>query len=103
MSFYSFVLRKLFQYGDNKRDAGLSTPADIQRYDDIQYGADAKWNMLDVYRPKAANGTLPVTYRYYGDKEHVLGHVFHCNMRSEDAKQCNQEECDFFRKFCDEE
>ena len=43
---------------------------------------------------------VPVVYKYYGDKEHVLGHVFHCNMRSEDAAQCNRDECDYFRGFC---
>ena len=26
-------------------------------------------------------------------------HVFHLNMRSEDAKRCNDDECEFFRKF----
>ena len=42
---------------DRKRDAGLTTPADITRYDDILYGNDKrlkKWQLLDVYRPKAA-------------------------------------------------
>lgn len=36
-------------------------------------------------------------YHYYGDKNHVLGHVFHCNIRSESAICCNKEECSFFR------
>ena len=42
---------------DRKRDAGQTTPADITRYDDILYGKDQrlkKWQLLDVYRPKAA-------------------------------------------------
>ena len=43
---------------------------------------------------------VPVVYKYYGDKDHVLGHVFHCNIRSEDARQCNRDECDYFRGFC---
>ena len=43
---------------------------------------------------------VPVVYRYYGDRDHVLGHVFHCNMYSADAAQCNRDECDFFRGFC---
>lgn len=38
-------------------------------------------------------------YHYYGDREHVLGHVFHCNVRSADAQRCNKDECDFFRSF----
>ena len=28
-----------------------------------------------------------------------LGHVFHCNMRSEDARRCNDDECRFFKRF----
>ena len=38
-------------------------------------------------------------YHYYGDKDHVLGHVFHCNMRLDEAKRCNKDECDFFKRF----
>ena len=39
-------------------------------------------------------------YHYYGDREHVLGHVFHCNVRSADAQGCNRDECAYFRSFC---
>ena len=42
---------------------------------------------------------VPVEYRYYGDKDHVLGHVFHCNMRLPEAAQCNRDECDWFKTF----
>ncbi|MBR1757119.1 MAG: alpha/beta hydrolase [Lachnospiraceae bacterium] len=75
MSFQSFMIRTLFKHGDDKRDAGLSTPDDIVRYDDIQYGSDPKWNVLDVYRPKDVSGKLPVIISIhgggwvYGDKE----------------------------------
>ncbi len=48
---------------------------------------------------KLAEVEVPHISRFYGDKEHVLGHVFHCNIRSADAKLCNDEECDFFRRF----
>ena len=37
------------------RDAGLTTPDDIQRFDNIVYGEDKVWQSLDVYRPKAIN------------------------------------------------
>lgn len=37
-------------------------------------------------------------YQYYGDKEHPLGHVFHCNIRLPDAARCNRDECEFFRR-----
>lgn len=34
----------------------------------------------------------------YEEDNPKLGHVFHCNMRLPQAKQCNDEECAFFRK-----
>ncbi len=37
------------------------------------------------------------TYRFYCDPKSSLGHVFHLDMRSEWAKKCNDEECDYFR------
>ena len=51
--------RKEFKAGDDVRDAGLTTPDDIRRYDDILYGEDTGWQLLDVYRPKEADGTHP--------------------------------------------
>ncbi len=41
---------------------------------------------------------IPYEYRVYGTEENPLWHVFHCNMRMEEAKCCNDAECDFFRK-----
>ena len=75
MSQTSDRLRAEFKRGDDIRDAGLTTPADIQRFDDIPYGDDPAWQALDVYRPKAVAGLLPVIVSIhgggwvYGDKE----------------------------------
>lgn len=44
---------------------------------------------------------VPFVYRYYGDAKHKLGHVFHCNMKSEYARLCNDEECAFFRRIAE--
>lgn len=62
--------------GDAKRDAGLKTPRNIQRFDNIKYGKDdAKYQLLDVYRPKNKEGKLPVILSVhgggwvYGDKD----------------------------------
>ncbi len=55
-------VRKAFGSGDKKRDAGQTTPADILRFDNIRYGDDKKfpkWQLLDVYRPKKEDGTMP--------------------------------------------
>lgn len=56
MSQTSDLVRAKFTEGDNIRDAGLTTPEDIQRCDDIQYGPDPQWQVLDVYRPRTAQG-----------------------------------------------
>jgi acetyl esterase/lipase len=76
MSEYSLQLRKVFGEGDAKRDEGLTTPEDIIRFNDIPYGLlDAKWQKLDVYRPKDKQGKLPVILSVhgggwvYGDKD----------------------------------
>lgn len=70
-------IRTQFTAGDMIRDAGLKTPEDIQRYDNIVYGEDKVWQSLDVYRPKAVavEEKLPVIVSVhgggwvYGDKE----------------------------------
>ena len=75
MSIVSLMTRIMFKRGDKKRDAGLTTPDYVKRYDDIQYGPNRKWNKLDVYRPKGVEGVLPVIVSVhgggwvYGDKE----------------------------------
>ncbi|MCR5734321.1 MAG: alpha/beta hydrolase [Lachnospiraceae bacterium] len=76
MSETSEKCRRDFAKGDAERDAGLTTPKDIIRYDDISYGEDEKYNLLDVYRPRAAGDKkLPVILNIhgggwvYGDKE----------------------------------
>lgn len=68
-------VREMFREGDEARDAGLTTPACIERFDDITYGPDPIWQSLDVYRPKGIEGPLPVIVSVhgggwvYGDKE----------------------------------
>lgn len=75
MSAASDKMRKEWKENDAKRDAGLTTPEDIERFDDLVYGEDSVWNVLDVYRPKEAEGRLPVIVNVhgggwvYGDKE----------------------------------
>ena len=76
MSEASLMVRKMFQEGDEVRDAGLTTPDDVVRFDDIAYGSEEGWQLLDVYRPKAAEGqVLPVIVSVhggawvYGDKD----------------------------------
>lgn len=74
MSITSRLINYMFKKGDDKRDAGLTTPDDVVRFDDIYYGQDRN-QVLDVYRPKGAEGKLPVIVSVhgggwvYGDKQ----------------------------------
>lgn len=69
------VIRKMFKEGDDVRDSGLTTPEDIVRYDNIQYGDDSTWNLLDVYHQKGVTTKQPTIVSVhgggwvYGDKE----------------------------------
>ncbi len=60
---------------DDARDAGLGTPEDIVRYDNIRYGEDNRWNLLDVYHLKGVDTPRPAIISIhgggwvYGDKE----------------------------------
>ena len=72
----AYRIRKEFKAGDDMRDAGLTTPENVKRFDNICYGKDEKWQVLDVYKPKKAEGQkLPVIISFhgggwvYGDKE----------------------------------
>ena len=77
-------IRHDYGSNDKRRDAGQTTPSDITRFDNILYGKDLKlrkWQLLDLYRPKAAvegDGSLkklPVIISVhggawvYGDKD----------------------------------
>ena len=75
MSKASDMMRAEWSVNDAKRDAGLTTPEDVERFDDIVYGPDPVWNVLDVYRPKNEKGILPAIVPVhgggwvYGDKQ----------------------------------
>ena len=66
MSRKSIIFRKMCAASDAERDAGLTTPPEVERFDDIQYGTDSKWHLLDVYRPRALKGKLPVIVSFHG-------------------------------------
>lgn len=67
MSIVSRLLQNSFGRSDAARDAGLTTPEDVVRYDDIPYGDDIRWQTLDVYRPRAAGSEpLPVIVSVHG-------------------------------------
>lgn len=85
MSEFSEEIKKICTEADDIRDAGLSTPAGIVRYDDIAYGPVSEWQLLDVYQPEHAEDAekknFPVIVSVhggswvYGDKER---YQFYC-------------------------
>ena len=66
MSNVSKLFAKACEFADKRKNAGLTTPDDIIRFDDISYGPDPIWNLLDVYRPRTAEGPLPVIIDVHG-------------------------------------
>ena len=66
-----FYIRSLSEFcksnaiDDAKRSEGLTTPEDIERFDNIRYGEHER-NILDVYRPKNKKGRLPVIVSIHG-------------------------------------
>ena len=66
-----FYIRSLSEFcesnakDDAKRNAGLTTPDGIERFDDIRYGEHER-NVLDVYRPKERKDRLPVIVSIHG-------------------------------------
>jgi acetyl esterase/lipase len=69
-------VRQEWKKNDDRRDEGLApTSPDVERFNDIAYGPDPKWNLLDVTLPAHATGKLPVIINvhgggwFYGTKE----------------------------------
>ena len=60
------LLIKFCTAGDNEKNAGLKTPDDIRRMDNLPYGPDSKWNLLDIYFPKQAEKPLPLIVSVHG-------------------------------------
>ena len=66
MSSVSDEIRKTFKESDDKRDAGLTTPENVVRFDDVRYSDIDECQLLDVYRPKDKEGKLPVIISVHG-------------------------------------
>ena len=59
-------LREMSAVNDAARDAGLTTPAEIERFDNIPYNGHGVWGLLDVYRRKDAPAFQPVLVNVHG-------------------------------------
>lgn len=53
---------------------------------------------MPMYEHLKSKG-VEAEYHLYESKRVELGHVFHCNMNLEEAKECNKDECRFFREY----
>lgn len=91
---------------------GRGTPEEIEKIRAVQHitpqfpptflmtaTGDFLQDQIPYIQAKLMECCVPFEFHFYGDKDHSLGHVFHCNMRLEEAAVCNEEECAFFRKF----
>lgn len=53
--------------------------------------------MIEFFKAK----NIPVTSKIYGTKEDPDAcHVFHVNLKLAIAKECNDDECNYFKSFC---
>ncbi|KRK90483.1 alpha/beta hydrolase [Companilactobacillus futsaii] len=60
-------MRKQFKTQDDKRDAGLPTEIpEVTRINDLAYGPDPKWNLLDIYLPKNTTKPIPTIINIHG-------------------------------------
>ncbi|MBQ5334854.1 MAG: alpha/beta hydrolase [Oscillospiraceae bacterium] len=66
MSLFTYLFRKNCTKSDAQRDAGLTTPPQVERYDGLVYGSDPVWQSLDLYCPKGQTGSLPVIVSFHG-------------------------------------
>ena len=80
-------IREGINRGDDIRDAGLTTPETIQRFDGLRYGSDEIWNTLDVYCPKGTDNPLPTIISVhgggwiYGDRQRYSHYCMRLAMR----------------------
>lgn len=85
-------MRELCKTSDDRRDLGLPTNIpEVKRIDNLSYGPDSKWNLLDLYLPKNYPGNVPTiihvhgggwcygtkkTYQFYGLQMAKMGLAF---------------------------
>ena len=66
MSKSGVCFRLMATLGDKKRDKNLVEPEDVEKLSNIPYASTDKYNLLDIYYPKKAEGLLPVIVKIHG-------------------------------------
>lgn len=60
-------IRTSWKQNDDRRDSGLPTEIpEVKRINNLQYGSDEKWNLLDLYIPNNVTGKIPVIINIHG-------------------------------------
>ena len=60
-------MRRMWKKSDDARDAGLPREVSgVRRIDDLSYGPDPKWHLLDLYLPENVEGKIPVIINVHG-------------------------------------
>ncbi len=55
-----------------------------------------------VFSEKLTELGIDHVFKVYGTDQAPMGHVFHCNVRLAEGKECNDDECAFFKQHCTE-
>ncbi|MCQ2483310.1 MAG: alpha/beta hydrolase [Clostridia bacterium] len=72
MSLQTRIDSYMWSKSDRKRDLGLTTPTDVERFDNIEF---ADGLLMDLYRPRVSTDSFPVIVNvhgggwFYGNKE----------------------------------
>lgn len=80
-------IREEITRNDDIRDAGLTTPEDIDCYLALRYGSDEVLNTLDIYYPKGTNAPTPTIISVhgggwvYGDRQRYSHYCMRLAMR----------------------
>ena len=66
MSFQSIMFNINASKADRRRDVAIPLPQGVTEYRNISYGCHGTWNLLDVYTPADALGSLPTIVSIHG-------------------------------------
>ena len=66
MSMIAVVFNLSASISDFRRDRKIPLPQGVIQHRNIRYGAHRKWNLLDVYYPESAEGSLPTIVSIHG-------------------------------------
>lgn len=60
------LAQKAMKYAE-EQNAGLDRKIpEVTRIDNLQYGPDSKWNLLDIYLPEEHAKKVPVIFYFHG-------------------------------------